>query len=127
MIPFTPKSKRSPPHLNLCPNVELFVKLVTEDLKSIPSVTAANNLTTTQQALLQERKDIIIKPADKGGNIVLWPVSMYERDAFRQLRDTKMYRRLTFNPLSSFQEELTSLIDNAFQKGLITKGPMIVL
>lgn len=31
---------------------------------------------------------------------------MYEREAYRQLRDA----RLTFNPLSSFQEELHTLI-----------------
>lgn len=100
MFPLTPKSKKCPPQ-NLCPNVEIFVRLVTEDLKSIPSFTAVNNLNSSQQRALkelQQRKDVVIKPAEKGGDIVLWPVSMYEREAFRQLRED-----LPLTPLPHFR------------------------
>lgn len=42
-------------------------------------------------------KDIVIKPADKVGNVVLWPSTMYEAEAFRQLGNVKCYRKLDSN------------------------------
>lgn len=75
----TPKFGRFP-LLILCSNVELFVQLVTEDLKSIPYFSVNNNLNSQQRLAfkeLQQMNDVVIKPADKGGNIVKWLVSIY--------------------------------------------------
>ncbi|XP_069586465.1 uncharacterized protein [Ranitomeya imitator] len=118
-----PKPKRFPP-LNLFPEIETFVKVVTEDLRKIPVESQHDNLTRGQrQALTELRslKQVLIKPADKGGNVVLWPTEMYEKEAFRQLRDEDTYRRLSFNPTSVFQAELYDILDEAFTDGLITK------
>ena len=39
---------------------------------------------------LQQYKDIVIKPTDKGGKIVIWPVDQYTKEAHQQLSDTKI-------------------------------------
>ena len=46
-----------------------------------------------QQALreLQQRKDIVIKQADKGGALVVWQKDLYEKEALKQLSDTAHY------------------------------------
>lgn len=68
--------------------------------------------------------DVVIKPADKAGNVVIWPVRMYEREAFRQLRDQRFYNKLTYNPLSNFQVELRTLLDKAHRDGIISRGTL---
>ncbi|XP_073432152.1 uncharacterized protein [Dendrobates tinctorius] len=119
-----PKSFKFPP-LSLCLAVEIFTKLVSEDLKSLSSRCKFDNLTYTQrQAIkeLQSFQDIVIKPADKGGgNIVIWPSDKYEKEAFRQLRDVETYTKLSYNPLSSFSLRLQQILLRAVESGTIDK------
>ena len=44
---------------------------------------------------LEMRKEMIIKPADKGGKIVLWPTQLYIEEACRQLGDKSYYQEQT--------------------------------
>lgn len=67
-------------------------------------------------------KNVIIKPADKGRNVVLWPLGMSEKEVFRQLLDLKIYKKLTYHPLSSFQGQLTEMINKAYTEGMIDKN-----
>ncbi|CAJ0950195.1 unnamed protein product [Ranitomeya imitator] len=46
---------------------------------------------------------------------------MYEKEAFRQLRDEDTYKKLSFNPTSVFHAELSDILEEAFTDGLITK------
>lgn len=81
-----PRSKRFPP-LSLRPNVDLFVQLVTKDLRQIPSSVPRDNLTCVQRRAhneLKQMKNIIFKSADKGGNVVMWPKPMYEKEALQR-------------------------------------------
>lgn len=90
----------------MCPSVKLFVRLVSDEFKEISPNIPCDNLTTKQrQALKQLRqiKNVLFKPADKGRDILVWPTAMYEREAFRQLRDHNCFERLTFNPSTFFQ------------------------
>ena len=43
---------------------------------------------------LKTRDDIVIKPADKGGSVVVWRTDLYKQEAFRQLADTKFYAKV---------------------------------
>ena len=38
-------------------------------------------------------KDIVIKSAEKGGKIVIWPVEQYLAEAHQQLSDEKYYKQ----------------------------------
>ncbi|KAM4029694.1 uncharacterized protein ACNLHF_022451 [Anomaloglossus baeobatrachus] len=91
-------------------------QVVSKAFESLPGHVRGDNLSKMERVRLkelQQMSDITIKPADKGGNIVIWPVSAYEKEAFRQLRDTVCYRKLTFNPLAKYTEELKKIVHTA--------------
>ncbi|XP_073446703.1 LOW QUALITY PROTEIN: uncharacterized protein [Dendrobates tinctorius] len=131
-----PKSAKFPP-LSLCPAIEIFTKLVYEDFKELSTKLRYDNLTHAQRIAMRELQkltDVVFKPADKGGNIVVWPHDKYEREAFRQLRDPNTYTRLSFNPLATFSLDLqrillealdNSVISRQVFDGLVTKHPRI--
>ena len=55
------------------------------------------NLTKTQIRTIKELKndaEIIIKPADKGGAVVVMQTELYRLEAMRQLTNTKYYQPL---------------------------------
>lgn len=66
-------------------------------------------------------KDTVIKPSDKGGwgDVVVWPMKLYEREALWQLRDTTYYKWLSFNPLQKYYGELKDILDKALEIGTI--------
>lgn len=117
------KSKKFPP-LSLHPAITLFVKLVSKEFQKIPTSLRWENCTHTQRQALKELRsmtDVVFKPADKGGNVVVWPCTMYEKEALRQLRDTSCYKRLTFNPLRKYKVELNVILMKGVTCGVITK------
>ncbi|CAJ0968672.1 unnamed protein product [Ranitomeya imitator] len=123
-LKFYPPIPKTFPPLNLYPDRKMFVKLVTREFEKIETSTIRHSLSGVHRAALKELKNlkgVLIKPADKGGNVVVWPIHIYEREAFRQLRDETCYKRLTFNPTSKFQQELQNILDEAFYNGLISK------
>lgn len=61
----------------------------------------------------------MIKPAAKGGNVVVWPIKIYEREALRQLKDPVCYKWLTFNPMMKFRMELKNILVKGAEKGII--------
>lgn len=104
ILKFAPKSKRIPP-LNVYPKIDLFVKLVPDDYQKISHHISKDNLTRQQHLALkqlQKMKKVLIKPVDKGGNVVVWARAMYEREAFRQLQDPCCFKQLSYNPTISF-------------------------
>lgn len=51
-----------------CPAANLFVKLVTDQVQSIPKQRKGDNLTRAQRKAIDEirrRQDVVIKPSDK--------------------------------------------------------------
>ncbi|CAN2387690.1 Reverse transcriptase (RNA-dependent DNA polymerase), partial [Pristimantis euphronides] len=61
---------------------------------------------------LKNNKEIIIKPADKGGAIVLTDTSDYIKEADRQLNDTRYYTKLEHDPTPNYMRELRRIIRN---------------
>lgn len=84
-----------------------------------------DNCTWSQGRVIRELKamrDIIIKPSDKGGNVVIWPLKAYEREAYRQgCEHVQCYQKLTFNPLEKFQSELHQMLHRAVERSFISK------
>ncbi|XP_056386790.1 uncharacterized protein LOC130282519 isoform X2 [Hyla sarda] len=118
----TPRSCKFPP-LSFCSNIDLFVQLVSRDIEKLKPTTEVKNCTVAQNRAIQElkqMKDVLFKPSDKGGNVVVWPSTLYEKEALRQLRDQNCYKKLTFNPTLKFQAELKDILLNAQEKGIIS-------
>ncbi|CAJ0965642.1 unnamed protein product [Ranitomeya imitator] len=82
-----------------------------------------------QRALLglQKNKEFLVREADKGGNIVLWPNSLYLQDVERQLGDSTCYRRLPGDPTDIFKGKLDHLFELALQHGILNKKEVMFL
>ena len=68
---------------------------------------------------LMENKNIIIKPADKGSAVVIMDRLDYLKEGYRQLSDTKFYRRLEHEPTSDFRKEVAGFVEDMYQNGEI--------
>ncbi|XP_073425439.1 uncharacterized protein [Dendrobates tinctorius] len=91
---------------------------------NIPRGIGRDNLSRDERSrldVLRGLPDVVLKPADKGGNVVIWPKLLYEKEALRQLNNNICYKRLTFNPLLSFVTQLNKILDLAVSNGVITK------
>ena len=56
------------------------------------------NLSKSERAAifeLKSRQDIVIKPADKGGAVVVWDKNLYMQEAARQLSNTTFYEKVS--------------------------------
>ncbi|XP_069035229.1 uncharacterized protein [Lepisosteus oculatus] len=105
---WTPSSGRFPP-------VDYFINQCTNQAPkalSIPSKHRSNLTQGENQALqsLRNRDDIVIKPADKGGAVVVWRKDLYIFEASRQLTDTSAYLPLQQDPTTDYQKEVVSTI-----------------
>lgn len=121
-----PRSKNFPA-LSLNANIDLFLKMVTREFQSIPMGIGQDNCSIKQRKAIKElsaMSNILIKPASKGGNVVIWPVQMYEKEAMRQLKTVTCYKKLTFNPMSKFRDELQKFLYGGIDKGIITPKQM---
>ena len=103
-------------------------KLIDPDLRSFRDLRprrhkGEGNINTQQQQALKDlksRQEIIIKPADKGGQIVLQDRTNYVLEATRQLHDTTYYRPLTQPMYLETQTMVRTLIDQMKKERLIT-------
>ena len=66
---------------------------------------------------LKQRTDIAIKPADKGGAVVVWNRGLYIQEAERQLSDTNYYQRVDHDLTMEHQAEVISVVEDAIKKG----------
>ena len=78
---------------------------------SFTEVTALKNL--------EKRKEMIIKPADKGGKVVLWPTQQYIEEAYRQLEDKNYYQELAEDRTPTLSMEIETFLTHLLTKGRI--------
>lgn len=75
---------------------------------------------------LSEAPNLIIKPSDKGGNIVLLSKQNYEDEILRQLFDESTYARLVTNSFPMVIDSLSYKLLLAFEASLLTKNNVII-
>ena len=71
------------------------------------------NITELEQKALRDllkTTNIIIKPADKGGKIVIWDRADYLREANRQLDESKYYQVVEYNPLQKLIMDISTFL-----------------
>lgn len=64
----------------------------------------------------------MVKPADKGGNVVIMDVDNYEVMCRDILNNREWYQPISKNIVDNFTEEYYSIIFRAYQQGLIDKN-----
>ena len=63
--------------------------------------------------------DITIKPADKGGSILIMNTTDYIQETQRQLSKPQHYRVLNTNPTVTYNKYIHHIIDQAWRLGII--------
>jgi len=79
--------------------------------------TTITNLSQDElQALreLRRRRDIVVKPADKGGAVVVWSRDLYNQEANRQLSDNRFYQRLDRDPSQDYQKIVKDTVNDIY-------------
>ena len=66
---------------------------------------------------LRVRDDIVIKPADKGGALVVWRADLYRNEAQRQLSDSAFYRQVEGDLTSTHQTTIRKTVINLISSG----------
>lgn len=107
------------------PALDMYIKLVTKDIiQGVSTNKHDHNLTSTQRNIvktLANRDDIVIKPADKGGSIVIWPTKKYISEAHRQLGNTQHYLKLDHDPTKEYTTLINNTLRDLYDRQLITR------
>ena len=121
--PFRTRSKFTPPPPDNS-NLTEYISQIYHDLKTQhtqqkqhkPNITSTDLHSINQ---LKNNNDIIIKPADKGGAIVIWPKKDYLTEAYRQLNNTNHYQRISDDPTPQIQQQIKTLVKKMHDDQLI--------
>lgn len=70
---------------------------------------------------LENKKDIIIRPADKGGGVVVMDKTYYHSQLQDMLQNENTYQLLSRDPTEKYRENLFNLVDYGFYMRAITK------
>ena len=120
--PFRNKSKWKP-QKNREGALETYIQAVDQTVNNHLATTHSHrlkdNLTRDERIALkslQTRRDIVIKPADKGSAVVVMSLEDYRKEANRQLSDNQHYQQLEADPTEDFAAEITTIIKEMTEK-----------
>ena len=104
--------------------LQTFFKNVAKDLQTLYDSPVDNNRNlshgkVTALRKLETRQEMAIKPADKGGKIVLWPTDKYMEEAEKQLQDKKHYEEQVEDKTPSLAMEIETFVTYLLSRGLI--------
>lgn len=123
-VRFRPRSTFIPCAYDQC--ISTFEKVVLRDIELMerkPLKTLNNLSADERQALNQLANDnsIVIKPAYKGGGVVILNRTDYEAEVCRQLEDTTSYVKLQNDPTKAFTNSIRVLIQEGLALDYIDK------
>lgn len=113
------------PSLSQYSNIKSFVNLVCQDLKKLKPKDqyVLDNLYRREKESLEnlsKEHNLVFKPSDKGGNIVVMDCEYDEAIALKLLDYRGTYEILERNPTDGFLTELKMLLLNAKENALIS-------
>lgn len=124
-----PKSIFNPTN-NKGPYLQTFYQVVYSDFIKMCNtnrehIYIKSNLSPLERQALEQltlNQSIVIKPADKGGSIVIQEKDDYVRESRRLLSDTNTYSILSSDPTSQFALEVATLVNRALTEKIISKS-----
>ena len=100
-------------------SLEFFISKNNLDLaECVPHNTGRNNISKAETTALRElarNKNIVIKPADKGGSVVIQNRQAYLDEGFRQLSDVNFYSEQNDDLSLQFHREITTILDEMLE------------
>lgn len=102
--------------------VEVFKSVVEQDFKKL-KVRPSRRKKDVERGLelLENKKNIVIRSAYKGGGLVILNKSDYLDELNRLVSDTATYEKLKGNPSNKYKAKLKLLIKRAHQTGITNK------
>ena len=76
---------------------------------------------------LSQNHDIIIKPADKGGAIVIQDRQKYIEESLRQVNNKEHYKILHYNPTTEYNNKILKTLKQAITDEQITEEEALYL
>jgi hypothetical protein len=121
------KSKRSgfQPPRNREAAMEAYIEQVNQEILDLLKSNAEKNnpnISSSERKCLEDlksNKDIIIKPADKGGAIIVMNRTAYEEEIKNMLNDEKFYEEQDKDLNGDFAKELKDFVEGMEEKKLI--------
>lgn len=107
-------------------SINTFCRIVEQDVMKFyeQPVWVASNFSKSDRTALHELmsdKDLVFKPADKGGALVVQDAVKYNNEILAQLANDKFYVKLRGDPTHSFQTEIKTFLENARSNDFITR------
>ena len=96
--------------------LDMYINVINRELMTFTPKKTFPNLRNEEKKALKElrnNKDVTIKPADKGGAVVVLNTTDYVSKCTRQLSDTSYYDRLDSDPTNKFNK----IISDTLTKG----------
>lgn len=109
--------------------LDLYIRAVQRDVMQAykERTPLHRNLTDREQQAIESlasRNDIIIKPADKGGAIVVMDRSKYISEGHRQLSDASYYKRQDHDPTNEFKDIVRDTLTALFNDKEMSYGTL---
>ncbi|XP_040212329.1 uncharacterized protein LOC120943214 [Rana temporaria] len=102
-------------------HLDVFRNMVCKDLESLNIKRVKDSQCIKRGILsLEKRNDIVIRPADKGGGLVVLSKAYYFEEMSRHLSDRSTYSVLRGDPMVMYKNELHSLVEVGKGKGVLT-------
>ena len=125
--PFRLRSQWEPPTPDN-PNLLKYMAETRESLKQTKPLRTkqTNNLTQTERfsiKSLQKLPHTVIKLADKGGSLVLWPSTSYLNEAHKQLQNEKHYKKVQTIPSQHFHHTYKNTYKTSRTTNTLTTQP----
>ncbi|XP_069464765.1 uncharacterized protein [Ambystoma mexicanum] len=122
-----PKSSFSPSENQVPSDLLTFERCVLRDLRSLSKRKhnhRQQNITRAEREGLYElakKSELVIKPADKGGGIVIMKSEQYFQMVMDLLKDTQSYKLLKKDPTKDLKVEISEMVSFALERDWITE------
>lgn len=110
------------PPVPMAPAVKIFRDLVLDDLAKLPEK-RIRHPPISKEGLqsLCSRKNIVVRPADKGGGIVILDKDKYEEEMYQILNEPGTYTELANNSTNTYKKRLQKLVNKGYDRGILNK------
>uniref|UniRef100_A0A803J7B8 Reverse transcriptase domain-containing protein n=1 Tax=Xenopus tropicalis TaxID=8364 RepID=A0A803J7B8_XENTR len=117
---FKPPSQYEPP--NTPKSIAAFTRLLIDETYKHTQPSGHSNLTRTEREAMRSlslNPNIIIRPADKGGGVVVLNYSDYRLEIINQLSDTVTYQKLEKDPTGIYKKQIDASLHLGLANGFI--------
>ncbi|PIO27890.1 hypothetical protein AB205_0053650 [Aquarana catesbeiana] len=96
-----------------------FKKMVEEDLRNLRRKDRKGRHVWDAIKKIGERHEVVIRPADKGGGLVILDKKDYQEEMENLLRVENTYKKLKSNPKKKYQKKLKIFIEKGRKMGIL--------